>query len=92
MSLSAGKLWFEVTHGHSTAWGDFGGQGHLKTGVDSALSHFHHYSPAVSVKYSRVGYAKNRVKRMVLQQVRYYSDEGLVATDTQERIVHLLDQ
>jgi len=89
MSLSGGKLWFEVTNGHSKSWGDFGDQGYLKTGVDSALSHFDHCSPATSAKFSRIGYAKNRVKKMVLKQVRYYSTDGLVKTDTQGKTVHL---
>ena len=92
MSISSGKLWFEIVDGTSTTWGSFGGQGYLKVGVDSSLTDLSGYSPATSTKFSRIGFASNRVNKLVLTEVRYYAADGtLVQTDTTDRVVHSLD-
>jgi len=91
MQLSNGSLAFEVKDGSSTSWGTFGGQGYLKTSSDTTLSSLNDYSPDISVKNSRIGYGSNKVDWFILKEVRYYSADGLVKTDSTERIVHKSD-
>jgi len=91
MSLSDGRLTYEVTDGSSTTWGKFGGQGHLKCTVSTSLRDLNHYSPSVSADNSRVAFAAHRVDRMVLSKVRYYSNGELIRTDSTERVVHSID-
>ncbi len=88
MSLEGNQLKFEVLNGNSSTWGNFGGQGYLKSILPTDLTHLGSYSLNTSVEHSRVGFASHRVKKFVRTQVRYYSIDGLVATDTTERVVH----
>jgi hypothetical protein len=87
MWLHEGKLWFAVTGGTSVSWGGFGG-GECKVSLTSSLADLSAYSPAVSTAQSGVGYAANRVSKLVLKEVRYYSAQGLVQRDTTQRVVH----
>ena len=88
MSLNGGNLVFEVTNGTSNAWGGFGGEGYLRDAASTSLSSLSSYDPEVSTSESGVTFAANRVAQLVLKEVRYYSEEGLVARDTTERVVH----
>ena len=49
------------------------------------------YCPCVSTEKSGVGYASNRVTKLVLKEVRYYTEQGLLHTDSTERVVHQQD-
>lgn len=80
-------LRFEISNGQSTTWGTFGNNSELRRGTESSLHRLNGYSPAVSVENSRVGFASNRVKKLTLKKVRYYSDGELVSTDATERVV-----
>ncbi len=90
MSLSGGTATYIVVNGQSTTWGSFGqddglGPVRFTTSVTSLAS----YSPDTSVAKSGVGWQSNRVSRMTLVRVRYYSGGQLVSTDTTSRSVNL---
>lgn len=91
MELKNGAIEFEVKDGTSSTWGDFGRYGWFRTSVATTQTNFVEYSPETSIKNSRVGFARHRVQRFFLKQVRYYSAAGLLATDETERVVHDLD-
>lgn len=91
MSLNDSKLTYEVLNGTSDTWGTFGDQGHLKISHSTALTELSGYSPLTSVEHAQVGFAKNRVTRFVLKEVRFYSGDDLIQTDATERIVHEKD-
>ncbi len=92
MTLTGGDIVFEVKNGSSDTWGNFG-IGYFKTSVPTSQTAFTLYSPDVSVANSKVGFAKNRVQKFVLKQVRYYSVTGEIEAlrDTTERVVHQLN-
>ena len=91
MSVSDDILYVEIMNGDSTTWGKFGGQGYLKYFTATTLTNLDNYSPTVSVSKSRVGFAANRVTKLVLKRVRYYQADGtLISTDSTERVVHQL--
>lgn len=87
MEISGGNMSFEVVNGTSSTWGDFGGQGYLKSTYNTTLTDLGTYSPITSVTNSRVGFASHQVKRYSLIQVRYYSQDGLQTVDSTERVV-----
>jgi hypothetical protein len=87
MAVADGNLQFEVLNGQSQTWGPFGASGALKLSVTSPVSNLSGYSPNISTKYSRVSFASNRVQKLVLKQVRYFSNGNLVTTDTNSRVI-----
>jgi hypothetical protein len=88
MEIDEHVLEFRIKNGTSLTWSTFGGSGYLKTRYYTTLNNLSGYSPDVSVANSRVAFASHRVKKLVLASIRYYSEEGLVATDDTPRIVH----
>lgn len=88
MKIEDDSLEFQIKNGVSQTWSTFGGNGYLKVRHNTTLNDLSAYSPAVSAANSRVAFASHRVKKLVLSKVRYYSQEGLVATDDTPRIVH----
>jgi len=78
LEIVEGNLVMEITDGSSTTWGSFGGQGYLKTTVDTTLADLNAYDPAVSIAHSGVGYAANRVQSLVLKAVRLTTSTGEV--------------
>lgn len=86
MRVTDGQVTFNVLNGHSTTWGDFGGDS-LKLSHNSDVSDLTGYSPDKSVKFAKVGFGGNRVTKFVLKEVRYYYLGNLVTTDTTERDV-----
>jgi hypothetical protein len=91
IAIENGQILFEIENGSSTTWGQFGGQGYLKATTNTTLQDLNAYNPKISVDQSGVGYAANRVKVLVLKEVRYYMQSGEVFRDTAERVVHLRD-
>lgn len=87
MQIVDDYLVFEISRGHSVAWGDFGGSS-LRIALPSGLSDLDGYDPGVSVRNSGVGYAANRVQSLVLKRVRYYTAGGESWEDNTERLVH----
>jgi hypothetical protein len=90
MRLDGGQLTFEVINGTSQTWGAFGGNGTLKVSLTTTLANLNSYNPAVSVANSGISFAANRVQKLALKQVRWYTSAGLLATDETVRTVHEL--
>jgi hypothetical protein len=92
MTYSSGVLTFEVVNGHSQTWGEFGGDGQLKsTSTDTEITTLANYSPATSVSHSGVGFAGNRVASLVLKRARLIMSDGQVLEDNTVRTVHTLN-
>lgn len=90
MKLNGENLTFEVLDGHSSTWGNFGGQGYLRSSQSCDLENLNAYSPEDTIDNSGVGFASNRVHSLTLKQVRYYLSNGEVVTDDAPRVVHQL--
>jgi len=88
MTLDDEYLQFEIVDGSSQTWSSFGGQGYLRTRGPTALEDLSGYSPDVSVKNSRVAFASHRVRKLMLVEVRYYTEAGLLTKDETLRVVH----
>lgn len=89
MQVSGGVLQFTVTGGQSTTWGNFG-TGELMIGIPTNLMHLNQYDPAVSAGNSAIGFAANRVRSLVLKQVRVYAATGEMVADTTPRPVYVM--
>jgi len=92
MELKGGWLTFGIPNGRSATWGNFGDQDVLKAGVNTTLSNLNNYSPTVSVKNSGIGFASNRVKSLVLVQIRLTLSTGDILVDKAQKIVYQQDQ
>lgn len=92
MYLEDGQLHFEVKAGSSTAWGPFGGQGYLKSFVNTSLTDLNAYDPTVSTSNSGITYAANRVSSLTLKSVRLFTGEELFEEDTSPRQVYPASQ
>ena len=90
MSIVDDKLVFEILNGTSDTWGTFG-TGELKLEVDTWRPHLNHYSPDFSASHSQIGFASHRVRRFILERVRYFSPRGLQSTDDTPRVLHQYD-
>jgi hypothetical protein len=90
MQLQGDNIAFEVKNGHSTTWGDFGGQGYLYSSQACSLDNLNTYRADDSVENSGVGFAANRVQSLILKRVRYLLSNGEVFTDDTQRVVHQL--
>ena len=88
MQIDDGHIEFRIENGTSQSWATFGSNGYLKSQTSTGLQNLNAYSPHVSVVNSRVAFASHRVRKLVLTKIRYYSAEGLFATDDTPRIVH----
>ena len=89
MLLVDGTLVFAVTDGVSTTWGNFGfGGENMFVTADSGLTNLNAYGTAVSVANSGAGYGANRVKKLVIKQVRTFTDTGEQTTDTTEKVIY----
>jgi hypothetical protein len=88
MKVDGGLLRFDILNGTSSTWGEFGGQGYLRCWASTSLTDLGSYNPETSLQQSRVGFASHRVKQLTRTAVRYYAGENLVATDSEEKIVH----
>lgn len=88
MKVVDGNLRFDILNGTSSTWGAFGGQGYLRCWSSTHLTDLGAYNPATSLQQSRVGFASHRVKKLARTAVRYYAGDTLVATDSDEQIVH----
>ena len=85
----AGKLHYEVTNGDSQSWGKFGGQGLLKLSLPSLLvTKLNYYTPLTSIKNAEVTEGAHNVSAFYLNEVRYYTKDGLFKTDNTRRYLH----
>ncbi|MCX7419076.1 MAG: hypothetical protein NT013_06005 [Planctomycetia bacterium] len=90
MSIQDDKLTFEITNGSSQTWGTFG-TGEIKLQISTWRNNLNQYSPEFSAENSRIGFASHRVRRFILERVRYYSVSGLQNTDDTPRVLHSYD-
>ncbi len=90
MRLQNNHLAFEIINGNSQTWGAFG-IGELISENTTWRNHLNSYDPECSVANSRIGFASHRVRRFVLERVRYYSANGLKSTDETPRVIHTYD-
>jgi hypothetical protein len=84
-------LTFEIVNGESVTWGAFGGTS-LRIQGTAPVPVLNAYDTNVSVKNSLVSFGANRVKELVITQVRYYGAEGLLGVDANPRVVYQGDQ
>jgi hypothetical protein len=82
-------LSFDVTDGESVTWGTFGKD--MRISSDANLSDLSSYSPDVSAHESCVTYGGNRVNLLVITEVRYYGESGLLGVDVTPRVVFELE-
>lgn len=87
MSIENDHLVFEILNGTSSTWGTFG-HGELKLQIPTWRNHLNWYSPWFSESNSRIGFASHRVKRFILERVRFYSSSGMLGEQTDSRILH----
>jgi hypothetical protein len=78
LSLNNGQLRFQIINGDSESFGDFGGSALFTLTTPSNLQSLNAYSYEESAKYSNVTYGTNRVEKMQLKRVRFYSGSTLV--------------
>jgi hypothetical protein len=76
LHLEHQHLKVSVTNGKSTTWGDFGGINVIKVYQGTTATDLDAYDWSTSLKYSRVGYGRNRVTSFVLKEIRFYSEDG----------------
>ncbi len=90
LDLSNGTLNFSVENGQSVTWGHFDRD--MKISSATNLSNLGSYSPDVSAAQTCITYGSNRVDTLVIREIRYYSESGLVRTDTTRRVVYQLPE
>ncbi|MDA1180522.1 MAG: hypothetical protein O2931_17215, partial [Planctomycetota bacterium] len=78
MTHTGNQIVYRITDGHSTTWGDFGGQGFLTSQVDTTTPNLNQYDPAYSLSNSGVVYASNRVDSLILKSIRLHAVDGEV--------------
>ena len=88
MQIIDGQLVFEICRGKSKTWGEFGSDGRLKCSVPARVRNLNDYRPAVSIGKSRIEFGANRVRRLVRQEVRWYSEEEVVRKDSTDQSVY----
>ena len=76
LKVEEGTLSFEVVDGSSSSWGSFGGNGSLAFSTPTSLESLNGYRPAISLTESQVGYAGNRVQRLLLKKLVWLTDDG----------------
>jgi hypothetical protein len=75
LAVNDGTLTYEVVDGSSSSWGSFGGD-ELGFSVPTSLESLSGYRPAISLTESQVGYAGNRVQRLLLKKLVWQTDDG----------------
>jgi hypothetical protein len=86
-----GCVRFKIVNGHSSSWGDFGGDA-LSIVVNGAPTTLNNYSPELTTRSSGITYGTNRVNLFVLKEVRWYGPHGLVAVDPTPRVVYRMPE
>ena len=76
MELVDSTLHFSIKDGQSQTWGQFGGQGVLKTSFPTELNRLNDYLPEISLTGSGIGYAGNRVSSLTLMKLSYATSDG----------------
>jgi len=90
MSIENGNLVYEILNGSSESWGTFG-NGELKLQVATWRDHLNWYDPNFTTWNSRIGFASHRVRRFILERVRFYKSNGTSSVDSTPRVLHQYD-
>lgn len=83
------SLTARITNGHSSSWGDFGGES-MRLTVSGEVPNLNGYRTSVTQQNSWISYGSNRVTLLVITQVRRYSHQGLVSVDSTPRVIFYL--
>jgi hypothetical protein len=90
--LKADDDWvrLEVKNGESVTYGNFGGDGSLKLYVWTEKDSLNDYDAESSLIHSRVTFGANRVNQFFRDEIRYYTADGDVITDSEDKYIHKL--
>jgi hypothetical protein len=89
LEKSGQGLTYTVVNGQSTSWGPFGGPA-LQLQMPVNVPDLSAYSSNVSAGKTKITYGGNRVMRLVLKEVRFYSADGaLVSAESSPRVVFI---
>ena len=92
LEMSGNRVVFSVVNGQSTSWGSFGGPS-LQLRLPVNVPDLNAYSSNLSDAKTEVTYGGNRVKRLVLKEVRHYSaDDALVTSELSPKLVFRAEQ
>lgn len=80
----------EIINGDSITFGTFGGDGSLKLWVWTEKNSLNDYDADSSLTHSRVTFGANRVNQFFRDEIRYYTADGDVITDSEDKYVHKL--
>jgi hypothetical protein len=86
MSRDGFKLNFSIKAGISTTWGNLA-EHNLATETWNLRRYFTAYDSADSVKKSGISFGANRVKQLILVEVRKYKEDGTCDKETTPRTV-----
>ncbi|HOW69141.1 MAG TPA: hypothetical protein PKY77_00955 [Phycisphaerae bacterium] len=90
LEVVEGELFFDIVNGQSTTWGSFGKDMRLQQ--SSTTSNLNAYNTQVSVDNSCVTYGSNRVTQLVIIEVRWYGESGLLYTDSTPRVISAVSE
>lgn len=88
LTTDGALLAIQIINGASTTWGGFGKDMYIS--VDALLPFLNDYNTGVSVENSCVTYGSNRVDSLIIKEVRYYGEDGLLYTDENPKVVYEL--
>lgn len=88
VQVQNGTLTFGVSNGNSQTWGTFGTNGRFSVSSGTNLADLSGYDPNTSLTRSYVGFAYNRVQRVIRNQVRYYSNGVLQSTNSTAQVMY----
>lgn len=77
---------FQIKDGQSSTWGSFGGES-MTISTGGVYSNLNGYSAGLSRSNSWISFGRNRVKLLVIKQVRKYGAEGLISVDSTPKVV-----
>jgi hypothetical protein len=87
LALDSNHLTFAVSNGHSSSWGDFGGES-MTVRLNRAMHSLDNYSTDISAAGSWVTYGTNRVVRLQISAVRIYDENGLLSQSNSPRVIY----
>lgn len=89
--LKEDRLYLEIIDGHSSNWGNFGGQGYLRLSLYTFRESLNNYNANHSIQHSRVAFGKHRMNHFARTEVRYYTPDGLWQTDEEDAVIFTQD-
>lgn len=91
LSTDTAHVTFSIMNGHSSSWGDFGGES-MTVRTARPVANLDSYSAGISAENSWITYGSNRVQRLVLLRTRQYDAYGnLTSEDNTQRVIFQQD-